>query len=318
MTPPARPADLYFTAVVSLMGAVRFIGSPRLGELLSRTAAVTAYRLLPKRRKARIQGLRVSFENKDDLDDRSIILASLTNFWRDFFLSLRPDTLERSSLCQIEGEDHLRSALDRGKGVILWESNSFGRRTLAKQFLASRGYGIVQVHIENHLGGLRNSGLDKSRWRRSVLHPILEGWEREYIDEIIYLPRDGSLSYARVLRRRLQENRIICSAADGSWGERSLTIPFLGGARKFSTGMVSLSRLTGAPLIPLFCWRESDDRYLIRLFSPLTHPSRVDRDEATRSTLTEFAKIFESCVKQHPGQYHNWQSVIIPATYGDR
>jgi hypothetical protein len=39
------------------------------------------------------------------------------------------------------------------KRIILWESNGFGSRVVAKQVLHARGYFLYQVHGENNLGG---------------------------------------------------------------------------------------------------------------------------------------------------------------------
>ncbi len=306
---PARPIDLYYSLTVGLMATIRATRSPRLVHLYSRAAGAAAFHLSARKRSRAAAGLDLAMGRQPAPLMHNLLAQSFVSFWEDLLLPFAFEQPGSDDRFTLDGEVHLANALDRGNGVILWESNSFGRRSVAKQVLASRGYSLVQVHLENHLGGLRNDGLHRSSLRGSVLHPILEAWEKEFVDEIIYLPRDGSLAYARTLRRRLQENRIVCSAADGNWGEKNMPIPFFGGAFAFSTGMVSLSRLTGAPLIPLFCWCEKEDRYRTTLFPPLVHPPRTEREEATRQTLTEFSKIFESCVRRFPTQFHNWQSV---------
>jgi lauroyl/myristoyl acyltransferase len=307
VTPPIRPVDLYFLLVTALMGVVRATGSRRLGRLLGRGAALAAYHLSPRKRRRGRRGLALAFGHPDPAWVRSTLAGSFVNFWEDLFLGLSLERAAPGARLILDGEGHLRAALEQGRGLILWESNSFGRRVLGREILASHGYRVVQVHVDNHLGGLHNDGLHRSWLRGRILHPLLEAWEAESLREVIYLPRDGSLAYARTLRRRLQENQIVCSAADGRWGEKAVRVPFLGGTREFSTGMVSLSRLTGAPLIPLFCWREEKTCFRVKAFAPLTHPPRTDREEATRQTLAEFARIFEDCVRSHPDQYHKWQ-----------
>jgi lauroyl/myristoyl acyltransferase len=306
---PARPVDLYFALVTALMESVRMTGSLTLGRLFSKAAATAAYGLSPVRRRQKERALALAFGSLERHEARRIVTGSFLNFWEDLFLELGVERPERKGGALLEGEEHLDAALVRGNGAILWESNSFGRRALAKEILASHGHRLVQLHIENHLGGLHNDGLDRSWLREKVLNRCWEAREMEYLEEIIRLPRDGSLAYARTLRHRLRANKIICSAADGNWGEKTMATPFLGGVRHFSTGMVSLSRLTGAPLMPLFCYRETDGRFRVRIDPPLAHPPRIEREEATRRTLAEFARLLESCVKDHPEQYHAWHNV---------
>ncbi len=106
----------------------------------------------------------------------------------------------------------------------------------------------------------------------------------------------------------LAENRIICSAGDGDWGERLLPIPFLGGIRHFPTGMVSLSRITGAPILPLFAVREPNGNLEIVLEAPLQIGPGTTRESAPREALAEFAGVLESWISKYPGLYRNWQS----------
>src|SRR5262249_40897959 len=148
--------------------------------------------------------------------------------------------LERFKRIPLRGEEHLKDALRRGKGVILWESNAFGSRVLARRALHARGYRIHQLHAANHIGPgfkIRDWHSPEARMKR-----FFYKWEHEFIEEIIDLPASDSLAYTRTLLNRLQRNLIVCCAGDGRQGKRLIPMPLLGTLHSFAPGMVTLAR----------------------------------------------------------------------------
>jgi len=202
----------------------------------------------------------------------------------------------------IIGEELLRSALTKGRGVILLESNAFGYRVIAKQLLSRRGFRLHQVHAENHLNGLRNEGLGANWMRRAVLKRTFERWEKKFMSEIIDLPGGESMLFTRTLQRRLAANSIICSAGDGGLGQKLVTVPFLGRDRPFATGMFSLSKISGSPILPLFCFQEEGDEIKLVL-----GPEHDVVKDGVDGALVSFVRLLEDYIRRYPGQYRNWQ-----------
>jgi hypothetical protein len=62
---------------------------------------------------------------------------------------------------EIRGLQHLKGALETGKGAILWLSNSFGRKFLAKQVLHDHEFSVHQIYGENHAAQLSVKYLGK-------------------------------------------------------------------------------------------------------------------------------------------------------------
>ena len=129
--------DLYFLTVVALMKIGSWFLSDRLKELLVNGIAFSAYSLARTKRHRSEKNLSKAFQGRLDRDEmRAVVRGAFAAFWQDTFLLL-PSTAERAALERVDfrGLEHLRGALEKGKGVILWENRFFCRRVLAKQIL---------------------------------------------------------------------------------------------------------------------------------------------------------------------------------------
>ena len=192
---------------------------------------------------------------------------------------------------EIRGLQHLKGALETGKGAILWESNSFGRKFLAKQMLHDHGFPVHQIYGENHAGGFP-SPCPASWVRRNIIKTLFDRCEQEYVAEILSLPLWEPLPVMRVLFDRLKQNGIICVAGDGTLGWNSVRKHFLGGYRTFFTGMVSLSRITGAPILPLFCIQEDSNKTAVIIEPPIAFDSTTDRDSSSELCIDQYVSLF--------------------------
>ncbi len=171
---------------------------------------------------------------------RKIVKGAFYEFWRNMF-SLLASRAEKGALGEIDvkGIEHLHRALEKGKGVILWESNGFGSRVVAKQVLHARGYFLHQVHGGNNLGGFLVNDSTTTCVRRWIKR-IFNSWEGRFISEIIDLPETNSLAFTRILVRLLSRNAIVCISGDGKTGHNFVRLHFLGGIESFATGIVTL------------------------------------------------------------------------------
>ena len=82
----------------------------------------------------------------------------------------------------------------------------------------------------------------------------VDACERRVVREILYLDQDLRLSSTRQLYRWLEQNAIVCVALEGRMERKHVLLPFLGKPRPFATGLVSLARLSRAPLLPLYLY----------------------------------------------------------------
>jgi lauroyl/myristoyl acyltransferase len=299
--------DFYLFVVIALIRVVSWVPSPALKELVARSIAFAAFHLSRRKRRLSEKNLAHAFgRGLAEHARRKIIKEAFYGFWRDTF-SLLPSRAERTAMKRVplRGIEHLRQALENGKGVILWVSNYFGRMALARQILHEHGFAIYKVHAEQYLGGFRNDGEPVTWVQQHIIGPFFEKCERPFTAGIIYLPNSDSLAYTRVLLERLKHNALVCAAGDGKFARRLIPVGFLGITDVFPTGMVSLARLSGASILPMFCVLERDTVCVV-IEAPIRVSSDLDRERGLERSVTQYVRLLESYIQRYPDQYQNW------------
>lgn len=298
--------DFYLLAIVGLM-QVNWFFSFRLRLFLVKALAFIAYRSSRTKRQLSEQNLSEAFGGKLNNESiRTIVKFSFHQIWQETFSIPRPGVRQVAlKQLDIRGLEHLQSAMNNGKGAILWESSCFGRRLLAKRILHQHGFAVDQVHGENHLGGFGHSRGPESRTQH-LIRRFFDNCERPFVAEILYLRRQSSPAFTKALGKRLRQNGLICIAADARRGHKFIAAPFLGHTFFFPTAMVSLAKLTGAAILPLFCIQESGDRVRLIIESPIAIETDGDRERCLEQTIMRYAGLLESYIKKYPEQYRNW------------
>ncbi len=298
--------DLYFLLVVILIKSVSWSASPHLKTLLINTISFVAYHCSRTKRRLIESNVSTVFAGKlDEAQRRRIVKGSFRTFWQETF-SLLPAPQELATLKQvpIQGIERLHQALKNGKGVILWESSSFGYRSLAKQILHAHGFSLYQVHLENHFGGFLRT--EKSWISEQIVAPFFDRCEKRFLAEIIWLDRSGSLAFTRTIQRRLHHNAILCISGDARFGQKQLNLDFLGHLKPFPTGMVSLAKVSGAVILPLFCIQEHDGTPHLLIESPICIQRKAKREEGLEKAVRQYANLLESYIHRNPEQYRFW------------
>jgi lauroyl/myristoyl acyltransferase len=305
--------DLYFLLLIVLARLTSWRPFSNLEAPLIRLLGEMAYRLSSNKRERMLRVLTDVFgAGLDDGKKREVARSSFRNFWENLF-SIAPSPQDLNSLDAIDfhGECFLKGGLDKGTGVILWESNAFGRRLIAKQYLHRLGYRLYQLHSENHLEGLNHPGIDTSWVKRKVIKSFFDTNEKEFVEGTLVIPQSESLAFTRSLTRLLNRNCIICSAADGREGRSSIPVEFFGKSRMFPTGMISLARITEAPLLPIFCFEKPGGSCHLVIEGPICPWSETDaeRGQSTRRAAREYLAHLESYARRFPGQYRGWHLI---------
>jgi lauroyl/myristoyl acyltransferase len=300
--------DLYLLSVMVLIKGVSWFSSPGIKRLVKNIITSVAYRF--SRRKRRISEKNISTVFSDNLSEnrkKEIVKGNFYEFWNEVF-SLSASSVERQSLkgAEIRGLNHLHTALKKGNGVILWESNSFGVRSLAKQILYENGFSLYQVHARFHIGGFANITTPETWVRYHVIRPLFEKLEKEFVKEIIRLPNSSSLAFTRQLMDILEQNKILCITGDGRLGQKLIPLKFLAHTQLFSTGMVSLARLSGASILPIFCIENREGIACLIIEPPIKTEGKEGREQELKNSVAEYAGLLESYIRKYPEKYHSW------------
>lgn len=187
-------------------------------------------------------------------------------------------------LTSLTGEDRLKSALARGKGVIILLSH-FGSFLMILPALLHRGYVINQLagppeisnHMQNKLFNLRKKESDKMPVR--------------------FLRTDQSM---RQVVRALNNNELLAIAFDGRESEQWVNIDFLNQPASIAAGFLRLADMTGAAIVPTFIVRQADNTHQIIFEEPFIASKHQDRESYYQRTIQEMAKCFEEYIHRYP------------------
>jgi len=181
-------------------------------------------------------------------------------------------------LHSIKGLEHLDTALEKGKGVILL------------------GAHFTTLEIGTRLLALHRSYTAMYRQHNNPLFDAIMRKRRESYFEATHERRD-----VRGTLRSLKNNKAVWYAADQDYGRKhSVFAPFFGVPAALITATARLAKLSGAPVVPFFQSRREDGSgYDLHLLPPLENfPCGDDVADATATN-----HVIEEEIRQQPAQY---------------
>ncbi len=197
---------------------------------------------------------------------------------------------ERERFCfSFDGEEHVRSAVAEGKGVLLLTAH-LGNWEAAGQLLERLGVPINVTGFDNESPEIRAllTQASKARFR--------------------LIPLTGAPTDAIPLVSALRRGEVVAMLGDRAYGSSSTRVAFLGGAASFPVGAYLMAAIAGAPLVHVFSLRERGFRY--RFFGfPAQRPqmpAHEQRDAYLRDCARRFANDLESVLKRDPLQWYNF------------
>ena len=188
-----------------------------------------------------------------------------------------------------DGEEHVRSSLAHGKGVLLLTAH-LGNWEAAGQLLTRLDAPINVTGLDNETAAIR-AVLQQSS--KAKFHLI---------------PLTGAPTAAIPLVAALRRGEVVAMLGDRAYGSTTASIPFLGGTADFPVGAYVLAAIAGAPLIHVFSLREPGGHYHFFGFPP-QHPQMPphrERDAYLKNCAVSFASDLESIVRRDPLQWYNF------------
>ncbi len=222
-------------------------------------------------------------------DRKALIWKAWKNFARGVLetcavLHLSKETIV--STIAIEGEEHLKQALVRGKGVLALSAH-LGAFTMIGARMGAAGYPfsvVVKQPKDEHFARC----LDDYRARLGIR-------------TISAKPRKDAV---RGILKSLRENRVVVIVAD-EFKSGDVTVDFMGHQFPAPRGPATLALRTGAVTLPIFStWRP--DGSLSLLIEPEISPVQLDTlEKSVAATTALFTRHLESAIRRYPEQW-NW------------
>ena len=233
-------------------------------------------------RRVTLENLEAAFPLRTPAERRAIARGVFAHFGRVVvellkFSALPPGEMMR--MVEFEGEERVRQALARGRGVLLFTGH-FGYWEMD---------GIVHA-IELGPIGVLARPLDNPH-----LSAFLERVRQCTGNTVIY--RRGAL---RRVMRTLEANQAVAILIDQHiLGPDAVYVDFFDRPAATTSALAALALRTGAPVIPVFSIPIAGGRYRMIYEHPV-EPPRSDSPEAIREFTQRCTDVLEMYVRRHP------------------
>ena len=261
----------------------------RLLVLLTSATVRLTFAILWPYRKLMEENVSMAFSDEFLPVERRKTVARMA--WRNFVQGLyetaRTLYTSRDMICAsvaIEGEEYLKQALEKGKGVIALGAH-LGNFTMIAPRLAAAGNPVSIV----------------------VKHPpeqrlarLIDGYRAKAgIKTISAKPRGQA---ARQILGALRRNEVVIVLPDVFKSGRVNT-QFLGSAVYVRRGPVTLALRAGAAVIPMCVTRDAEDRLTLRVSPEIDLVKTGDVQQDVAANLALFTRHLEDMVRRYPDQW---------------
>ncbi|MBN1869903.1 MAG: lysophospholipid acyltransferase family protein [Candidatus Omnitrophica bacterium] len=184
-----------------------------------------------------------------------------------------------------QGIDHLDKVLKEGKGGIIVTAH-IGNWELGGAFLNVLGYPLIAValpHKERPVNDLFND-------------------QREH-KGVTIIPTHGAM---RQCIEQLKNNKLVALVADRDFGKNGLTMNFLGHKMIVPKGPAILSLSTEAPILPMFCIRQTDASFALSCCEPIYPPKGIHTEikpEMMEALMRRYLSVIEEKIRAYPSQW---------------
>ena len=265
-----------------------------LGKWLGGASLVCA----PTRRRIAARNLQVCFPELAQ-DERADLLrrhfqalgASVVEMAMAWFGSAQ----EVRKRIRTEGEEHLRAALDKGCGVILFTAH----------FTTIEFFAPVLRQLCPRLCAMYKAP------RNPFMNKIMnEGRGRNF--DVLFA-KDN----VREMLRNLRRNAVVWYAADQSYdGKGTALLPFFNEPAMTNTAISRIAKASGATVLPYFCRRQPDDSsYVMSFGAPLQDLPSDNEEVDTRRLMLLIEDYIRTCPEQYWWIHRRFKG--RPAPYPD-
>ena len=221
-------------------------------------------------------------------------------------MRLRGRAQSLAKLVEIRGREHLDAALAEGKGAIVCTAHF---NSGAFSLLQASGFPVTSIGrwAQNHAP---MSSVQRRFWHLVSARRLLHHRQRPMIE-----PMPGNIHAAAQAAVALRANEVVTIASDAAPLDADLTrtveMPFLGRQARLLPGVVTLARLTGAPVLMVFACRLADYRHQVLEISP-----PVPMEGETVTAFGRCVAAMDAAIRANLASWIYWASMDDLASLG--
>lgn len=266
-----------FSALMCVMpGFIRKLTAAFLGKVA--LLAVPEWRM--KMAKANImECLGVSEERAQEIAE-----GSLRRFGRMIvevmrFPLLKPENI--NELVKVEGLEYLEAAYRQNKGVIM-ATGHYGNWELLGATVALHGYPMLSITRKQN-----NSHMDK----------FINEYRQLVGQKVAYNRGESGLL---AISRMLKEKHLLGVLYDQDTNDDGVEINLFGKKSVIPLGAAALSRIYGAPILPIFMHNKPDGTCVAKIYPPLYTPKTKNKEQDFYTVTKEMVTILEHEIISDP------------------
>jgi lauroyl/myristoyl acyltransferase len=199
---------------------------------------------------------------------------------------------------EVDGIEHVRAALARGRGVVVW-CMRVGSATVIKRGFREQGLPLT------HLSRVEHGSPTTTKLGIAVVAPLFRRVEDAALAERVQIPLGESLAYLHTLAERLAANACVSIFGEHP-GRQAVEVEFLGMRRRLALGAPSIAWRAQAGLVTGYALRESAFRHRVVVEEELPVDRGMPRKEFAELAVRQFASRLEACILRHPAEWHGW------------
>lgn len=246
------------------------------------------HRCSVKDRRAVTRNFKRIFPEKEDCSDE--VRDVFRNFGRYLVEFFKTDEMVDDAFLKthvrFDGVEHLNAVLKEGKGGIVVTAH-IGNWELGGVLISMMGYPMTVValpHKERPVNDLFN--------------------KRRESKGVIVIPTNTAV---RRCIEHLKNNRLVALVADRDFGDSGFEMDFLGESTLIPKGPAMFSWKTGSPIVPVFCLRDGNGKFVLKALKPIYPPKRSGgeqvNDEILKGIMRQYIPILEDHIRAHPSQW---------------
>jgi lauroyl/myristoyl acyltransferase len=202
--------------------------------------------------------------------------AAIMHFSKDRIIATLP----------LEGEEHLKRALAKGKGVLALSAH-LGPFTMIGGRLTASGYPFSA--IVKHPRDERFARVIDAYRAHLGIHTISARPRREAVRGIL---------------KALRDNRIVLIIAD-EFKSGGVMVNFMGQSSPAPRGPASLALRTGAVTLPVFATRQPNGSLVLSIGPEIEPVQNGDLEQSVAATTAVYTRHLEEAISRYPDQW-NW------------
>jgi KDO2-lipid IV(A) lauroyltransferase len=208
------------------------------------------------------------------------------SIWKNGFDVLRLTRQTKEQVlgsCVFSGEENLRGALERGKGILA-VTGHIGAWELLAACLSEKGYRLSVI-----AGKLSND----------ALHRLLVGLRRRHGVGSFFCGRTAAEGY-----RTLKRGEILGMFVDRGGSSKGFRVPFFGRPAWTTARPAEFALRSGAAVVPMAIHMQPGGTHQITILPEIEHPPKDLPGQERRKILTgEMSAAIEKLVRLNPQQW---------------